>query len=118
MSSDTVTPPDPPLVLESLLLSVAHYWSRKETADRVVELLERSFRQDEMFGAQKELAEMMKRPTPPKRQGSSGSLARSATKAQAQDVLGPWCSWGTRTSCPGSLCRVTTSAGCSPFWGP
>ena len=80
MSSDTVTPPDPPLVLESLLLSVAHYWSRKETADRVVELLERSFRQDEMLGAQKELAEMMKRPTPPKRQGSSGSLARSATR--------------------------------------
>ena len=87
MTSDTVTPPDPPLVLESLLLSVAYYWSRKETADRVVELLERSFRQDEMFAAQKELAEMMKRPTPPKGQGSSGSLARSATKAQAQDVI-------------------------------
>ena len=85
MTSDT--PPDPPLVLESMLLSVAHYWSRKETADRVVELLERSFRQDEMFAAQKELAEMMKRPTPPKRQGSSGSLARSATKAQAQNVI-------------------------------
>ncbi len=57
--------PPPPLEKESLLLSVAHFWSRKETGDRVVELLERHFRQDEMHTAQKELMEMLKRPEPP-----------------------------------------------------
>ena len=76
-------PADPPLVLECLLLSVAHYWSRKETADRVIDLLERHFRHDEMYAALKELAEMLKKAPPPKRQGSN---TRTATRAQAVDV--------------------------------
>jgi hypothetical protein len=42
--------------MESLLLSVAHYWSLRETLDRQVELLERHFRQEEMRAAQVELA--------------------------------------------------------------
>ena len=43
----------PPLVLESLPLSMAHFWRRKETG-RVVEQLERHFRQEETHSAQKE----------------------------------------------------------------
>ena len=53
-------PPVPPdQVLESLVLSVAHHWSLRETADRQVELLERHFRQDEMWCALKELAALL-----------------------------------------------------------
>jgi hypothetical protein len=76
--------PDPPLVLESLLLSVAHYWSRREPPDRVVELLERHFRQDEMLAALRELAELLKRTAPHRRLPTA---ARTATKGQAQDVF-------------------------------
>ena len=54
-------PESEPKVLESLLLSVAHHWSLRETGDRQVELLERHFRQDEMISAQKELAVLPRR---------------------------------------------------------
>ena len=69
-------------VMESLLLSVAHFWSRKETADRVIKLIERHFRQDEMFSTLKDLMKMKK---PKERQQSAG---RTACKAQALDVHG------------------------------
>ena len=75
-------------VMESLLLSVAIYWSRKETADRVVELLERHFRQDEMYAAHKDLMEVMKRNKPSNRQQGAG---RTAAKAQAMDLHGAIC---------------------------
>jgi hypothetical protein len=71
--------------MESLLLSVAHYWSLRETLDRQVELLERHFRQEEMRAAQMELAALL---------GMTGRISmrgaaagRSATKGQAQDVV-------------------------------
>ena len=64
--------------MESLLLSVGHYWSGRETADRQVDLFERHFRQDEMLAALKELAEQAKLPAPKQRQGGSN---RTATKA-------------------------------------
>jgi hypothetical protein len=69
--------------MESLLLSVALYWSRKDPGDKVIELLERHFRQDEMVAAQKGLAELLGEPKPPERQQSVG---RTATKAQAKDL--------------------------------
>ena len=72
-------------VMESLLLSVATYWSRKETADRVVELLERHFRQDEMYAAHKDLMDVMKRNKPSNKQQGAG---RTAAKAQAMDLHG------------------------------
>jgi hypothetical protein len=72
-------------VLESLLLSVAHHWSLRETVDRQVELLERHFRQDEMLSAQKELAVLLGKPekSVPRRNPGTGK----ATRAQAQDVV-------------------------------
>ncbi len=71
-------------VLESLLLSVAHYWSYRETRDRQVELLDRHFRQDEMFHALLDLR-VCKLLTPPiKRQHTAN---KTATKAQAEDVV-------------------------------
>ena len=70
--------------IESLLLSVGHFWSLRETADWQVDLLERHFRQDEMLAALKELAELTGLPKPKKR---NPGAARSATKAQAEDVV-------------------------------
>jgi hypothetical protein len=78
-------PEGEPKVLESLLLSVAHHWSLRETGDRQVELLERHFRQDEMISAQKELAVLLGKPekSVPRRNPGTGK----ATKAQALDVV-------------------------------
>ena len=45
-------------ILESLVLSVAHYWSCRETWDRQVELLDRNFRQDKMLHAFTDLCRM------------------------------------------------------------
>ena len=70
--------------MESLLLSVGHYWSGRETADRQGDLFERHFRQDEMLAALKELAGQAKLPAQKQRQGGSN---RTATKAQAEDVV-------------------------------
>jgi hypothetical protein len=81
-------PPVPPdQVLESLVLSVAHHWSLRETADRQVELLERHFRQDEMFAAQKELAVLMGQPEKSVTRRKPGLGKVTATRAQAQDVV-------------------------------
>jgi hypothetical protein len=72
-------------VLESLVLSVAHHWSLRETVDRQVDLLERYFRQDEMVSAQKKLAVLLgnQAKSVPRRNPGTGS----ATRAQAQDVV-------------------------------
>ena len=66
-------------VLESLLLSVAHHWSLRETVDRQVELLERHFRQDEMVSAQKELAVLLGKPekSVPRRNPGTGRATRA-----------------------------------------
>jgi hypothetical protein len=74
-----------PLVLESLLLSVAHYWSLRETKDRQVELMERHFRQDEMVAAQTELALLLGNTEKISKRGPAAG--RSSTKGQAQDVV-------------------------------
>jgi hypothetical protein len=71
--------------MESLLLSVAHYWSLRETSDRQVELLERHFRQEEMRAAQMELAALLGLTGKISLRGAAGG--RSATKGQAQDVV-------------------------------
>ena len=73
-----------PKVMESLLLSMGHFWSGRETNDRQVDLLERNFRQDEMLAALKELAKKTDLPVPKQRQGGNN---RTATKAQAEDVV-------------------------------
>ena len=44
-----------PKVMKSLLLSLGHHWSRRETIDQQVELLSRHFCQDEMRSALKDL---------------------------------------------------------------
>ena len=59
--------------VESLLLSVAHHWSLRETADRQVELVERHFRQDEMLSSMRKLAEVVG-PTCPKVNPRRGGL--------------------------------------------
>ena len=75
-----------PKVMESLLLSVGHHWSRRNTVNRQVELLSTHFRQDEMYAALKELMELVELSVPAivKRQPTS---ARTATTAQAEDVV-------------------------------
>ena len=59
-----------PPILESLLLSVSSFWFLRETKERVVELLERHFRQDEMLHALQQLSGMVVDPLPLKRQQS------------------------------------------------
>ena len=73
-----------PKVMESLLLSVGHHWSRRETVEQQVELIGRHFSQSEMLGNQKELIKLVGLPAPRKRHPTA---ARTATKAQADDVL-------------------------------
>ena len=72
-------------VLESLLPSVAHHWSLRQTVYRQVKLLERHFQQDKMVSAQKELAVLLGKPekSVPRRNPGAGRAAR----AQAQDVV-------------------------------
>ena len=71
-------------ILESLVLSVAHYWSCRETWDRQVELLDRNFRQDEMLHALTDLCRMKMLEKPKKRQQTVG---KTATRNQAEDVV-------------------------------
>ena len=75
-----------PSEVESLLLSVAHHWSLRETADRQVELVERHFRQDEMLSSLKRLAEVVG-PTCPKVTPRQGGANKTATRLQAEDVV-------------------------------
>ena len=74
----------PPVVLESMVLAVAHHWSRKETKDRQVELLERHFRQDEVYSAHEAMNKLVKKKKPSKRYGGG---AKTATRAQAEDLV-------------------------------
>ena len=75
-----------PKVLESLLLSVAHHWSLRETVDRQVELVERHFRQDEMVSSMRKLAAMVG-PTCPKVSDRQGGANKTATRLQAEDLV-------------------------------
>ena len=52
--------------------------------DRQVDLLSRHFRQDEMLAALKDLMKLVKQPPPKQR---NPSAARTATKAQAEDMV-------------------------------
>ena len=72
--------------MESLLLSVAHHWSLRETADRQVELVERHFRQDEMLSSMRKLAEVVG-PTCPKVNPRRGGSGKTATRSQAEDLV-------------------------------
>ena len=82
MAADTENMEEP-RVVESLLLSVAHHWSRRETFARQFELLERHFSQDQMLSALFKLYELSLIAKPMKR---SGGAAKTATRGQAEDV--------------------------------
>ena len=82
MAGDTENMEEP-RVVESLLLSIAHHWSRRETLARQFELLERHFSQDQMFSALWKLYELSFIAKPSKRKGSA---AKTATTGQAEDV--------------------------------
>ena len=72
--------------LECLLLSVAHHWSLRETADRQVELVERHFRQDEMKNSLRKLVEVVGSDCP-KVSDRKGGAGKTATRMQAEDVV-------------------------------
>ena len=80
-------PPREPKILESLLLSVAHHWSLRETGDRQVELLERHFRQEEMVYALRELAVLMGQTERPPLRNPGAGKKMTAPKAQAMDMV-------------------------------
>ena len=83
MSDDTENIEEP-IVVESLLLSVAHHWSRRETFGRQTELLERHFTQEQMYSALEELHKLAELPKTGKRKGGA---AKTATLLQAEDVV-------------------------------
>ena len=87
----------PPKQIESMVLAVAHHWSRRETKDRQVELIERHFRKDEMFNALMALNKLVGRKGPQNRQATS---ARSAAKAQAEDVVNAIIELGDQAKLP------------------
>ena len=82
MADDTENMEEP-TVVESLLLSVAHHWSRRESFGRQVELLERHFSQEQMFFALEKLFDLGDLPKTGKRKGGA---AKTATMLQAEDV--------------------------------
>ena len=59
--------PPPVKIMESLLLSVGHFCSLRETDERQVDLLEGHFRQEEILAAQRELSELAGLPSTKKR---------------------------------------------------
>ena len=75
----------PAVIVESLLLSAAHYWSTRETMERQVELLERHFRQDEMYHALSELK--IVKPEMPALVKRQQAVGKTATRVQAEDVV-------------------------------
>ena len=83
MEEETVPPPAP--VMESLLMSVAHHWHLRETVARQIELIERHFRQDEMLAALRKLETLVKKA--PKVHERRAGAGRSATRAQAEDIV-------------------------------
>ena len=84
--------------VESLLLSVAHHWSRRETHARQTELLERHFSQEQMVTALLKLHKLGDlQPAPKHRQGGG---VKTATLAQAEDVLGAITSLGNLDKLP------------------
>ena len=75
----------PAPLLESLTLAVLHFWSRRETYGRQVELLERHFSQDQMELAQWNLHYATGIIDPPKKRRAAGD--QSATTKQAEDLV-------------------------------
>ena len=72
-------------VIESLILAVAHHWSRRETAGRQTELIERHFSQDEMKAALWKLHRKVDGFDKPKNR--VGGAAKTATALQAEDLV-------------------------------
>ena len=75
----------PAVIVESLLLSAAHYWSTRETMEQQVELVERHFRQDEMYHALSELKTV--KPDMPALVKRQQTVGKTATRSQAEDVV-------------------------------
>merc|ERR1719319_2072402 len=109
---ETVPPPAP--VMESLVMSVAHHWHLRETAARQVELLERHFRQDEMLAALKKLETLV---TVPKVQERRAGTGRSASKAQAEDVVSMLKVLGDRDELPRFLIQSDDLRRVAPLLG-
>merc|ERR1719319_328205 len=109
---ETVPPPAP--VMESLVMSVAHHWHLRETAARQVELLERHFRQDEMLAALKKLETLV---TVPKVQERRAGTGRSASKAQAEDVVSMIKALGDRDELPRFLIQSDDLRRVAPLMG-
>ena len=109
---DTGPPPAP--MMESLVLSVAHHWHLRETAARQVELIERHFRQDEMLGALRELETLVKINKVQKRQGGAG---KSASRAQAEDIVSVMKLLGDRNELPRFLIQSDDLRRVAPLLG-
>ena len=85
----------PPKVMESLLLSVSHFWSVRETANRQVELIEQHFRQDKMLAAWRELATLVAALPPSRGRQEPQGRPPGPRQRTGHQLLS---SWGMRTS--------------------
>ena len=82
-------------IMGSLLLSVSHFWSVRETANRQVELIERHFRQDEMLAALRELATLVAALPPSRGRQEPQGRPPGPRQRTGHQLLS---SWGMRTS--------------------
>ena len=101
---------DEACVIESLILAVAHHWSRRETIGRQVELIERHFSQDEMKMALWKLHRCVDAFDKPKNR--VGGAAKTATTLQAEDLVRAITELGDKDKLPrfvvqsDDLCRI------------
>ena len=82
--SDGIDPDDRPSI-ESLILSVTHFWSMRESNGRQVELLERHFTQEQMCVALHDLNTTVGLAEQPKKR--QPSREKTATTKQAEDLV-------------------------------
>ena len=99
MAGDETGQPGAPVVIESLLLAVAHHWSRRETEARQIELLERHFSQDQLKDAIQKLHDGVGNIVegPKNRQGN---VSKTATRKQAEDLTGAFNKLGNKDKLP------------------
>ena len=82
-------------IMGSLLLSVSHFWSVRETANRQVELIKRHFCQDEMLAAWRELATLVAALPPSRGRQEPQGRPPGPRQRTGHQLLS---SWGMRTS--------------------
>ena len=108
------TGPPQAIMMESLVMSVAHHWHLRETAARQAELIERHFRQDEMLAALRELETLVTMTKVQKRQAGAG---RSASRAQAEDIVNVMKQLGDRDALPRFLIQSDDLRRVAPLLG-